>query len=442
MTGSLSLDTVSTRLHRIAELARQMPDAQLTNLAHHIDVEFLRRAYELTRKDGAAGIDGRTAKEYAQNLEGNLESLLGRFKSGTYRAPAVRRVHIPKGTGKTRPIGIPTVEDKVLQRAVSMVLTAVYEQDFSDCSYGFRPDRSAHQALQALWDGTMSMGGGWVVELDIEQFFDTLDRKHLRRFLDQRVRDGVIRRTIDKWLKAGVVEDGRLHRTIAGTPQGGVVSPLLANIYLHHVLDLWFQDMVKPALSDDAFLIRYADDAVMVFRSEHDARRVLKTLPKRFAKFGLRLHPEKTRLIPFRRPPRNRRGGKGEGSFDLLGFTHYWEFSQRGSWILRRKTSTRSLRRSLHQVWMWCRRWRHLSVAEQCRKLGRSMRGHYGYFGITGNSRALGLYRHEVRRAWRYWLARRGQRRTMPWSKFLRLEKRHPLPAPRIVHVYRFAANP
>jgi RNA-directed DNA polymerase len=249
------------------------------------------------------GVDGQTAEAYAESLEENLEDLLNRFRSGRYRAPAVRRVHIPKGDGrKTRPIGIPTFEDKVLQRSVAMVLEAVYEQDFLNCSYGFRPGRSAHMALEALWKGTMDLNGGWVLELDIESFFDTVDHDHLRSFLDQRVRDGVIRRTIGKWLKAGVLEAGVMQRNAAGTPQGGVISPLLANIYLHHVLDVWFAEVVQPRLGGRAFLVRYADDAVLVFEHASDAERVMRVIAERFGKFGLRLHPDKTRLIEFRRP--------------------------------------------------------------------------------------------------------------------------------------------
>ena len=294
MPGTSSPDCISTRLQRVAELARQAPEMVLTTLAHHIDVAFLREAYRLTRKDAAPGVDGQTAAEYAANLEANLQSLLSRLKTGTYRAPSVRRVHIPKGNGKTRPIGIPTVEDKVLQRAVVMVLNAVYEQDFLNCSYGFRPGRTALQAVQELWEGLMKMHGGWVLEADIQSFFDTLDHSHLQSFLDQRVCDGVLRRVIGKWLHAGVLEAGETTYFESGTPQGGVVSPLLANIYLHEVLDKWFEHEIKPRLEGRAFLIRYADDFVIVFSSETDARRVLTVLPKRFGKYGLTLHPEKT----------------------------------------------------------------------------------------------------------------------------------------------------
>jgi group II intron reverse transcriptase/maturase len=326
MTGTLGREIISTRQEKLAKLARIEPKRVLTTLAHHIDEVWLREAYRRTRKDGAVGVDGVTAAQYEADLEVNLASLLERFKSGRYRAPAVRRVHIPKPgkAKKTRPIGIPTLEDKVLQRAVLMVLEPVYEQDFLDCSYGFRPGRSAHQALDALWRGLMEMGGGWIIDLDIQSFFDDVDWNHLRGFLDQRVRDGVIRRAIGKWLNAGVMESGEVSHPERGTPQGGVVSPLLSNLYLHEVLDLWFEHEVKPRLRGRAFAIRFADDAALVFEREEDARRVLAVLAKRFAKYGLRLHPEKTRLVDFRRPPRA--GGSGsqrERSFGLLGFTHY-----------------------------------------------------------------------------------------------------------------------
>ena len=328
MTETPSSTSISTRLDRIATLAREAPDMALTTLAHHIDIDWLREAYARTRKDGATGVDGQTAAEYAAHLEDNLQSLLDRAKSGTYFAPPVRRVHIPKGDGsQTRPIGIPTFEDKVLQRAVAMLLEAVYEQDFLDCSYGFRPRRSAHQALERLQHEAVCMAGGWVLEVDISKFFDTLDHAHLREILRHRVRDGVLLRLIGKWLNAGVMERGELSSPTAGTPQGGVISPLLANVYLHEVLDVWFECEVRPRLRGRAALLRYADDFVVVFSCEDDARRVMGVLPKRFGKYGLTLHPDKTRLVEFRRPDhRPPQGGDGAGrpgTFDLLGFTHF-----------------------------------------------------------------------------------------------------------------------
>jgi len=343
MSERFSSGSVSTRLCRIAELARNSPAMVITTLAHNIDLAWMYEAHRQTRKSGAVGIDKVTAEQYSVDLDDNLKSLLDRFKTGTYRAPAVRRVRIPKGDGKqTRPIGIPTFEDKVLQRAVAMALEAVYEQDFSDCSYGFRPGRSAHGALEDLWKGLMGQRGGWVLDLDISKFFDSLDHRKLREILDKRVCDGVIRRAIDKWLKAGVMENGQLERPVSGTPQGGVISPILANIYLHEVLDSWFDQRVKPRLHGRAILVRYADDAVIGFTDRGDAERVLEALNKRCAEYGLELHPEKTKLVQFRRP-NGQSGGNGSdrgqkpGTFDFLGFTHYWARSRRGNWVVKRR---------------------------------------------------------------------------------------------------------
>jgi RNA-directed DNA polymerase len=440
--GRSSPETVSTRLHRIATLARQTPRMVLTTLAHHIDVELLAEAHRRTRKDGAAGVDGQTAAAYAANLGENLQSLLDRFKSGRYKAPPVKRVHIPKGDGrKTRPIGVPTFEDKVLQRAVAMVLEAVYEQDFLPCSYGFRPRRSAHQALQDTWDALMDVRGGWVLEADISSFFDTVSHCHLRSLLDQRVRDGVLRRAVDKWLKAGVLEQGAVWYPDEGTPQGGVISPLLANIYLHEVLDKWFTEEVLPRLRGRAVLIRYADDFVVVFEREQDARQVMAVLPKRFARYGLHLHPDKTRLLDFNRPT----GGKPPRgrSFDLLGFTHFWGKSRRGSWVVKRKTASSRLTRAIRKVAQWCRWNRHGPVVEQHHMLTLKVKGHYAYFGITGNGRALLSFVRQVERVWRKWLDRRSNRAKMCWDRFKRLLRIYPLPSPKIVHsVYRQAANP
>jgi RNA-directed DNA polymerase len=438
MKRASDLDNVSTKLGRIAELARRAPTMAINTLAHHIDVELLHAAYQRTRKDGARGVDGSTAADYAAHLEENLRALLDRFKSGTYFAPPIRRVHIPKGDGSTRPIGIPTFEDKVLQRAVAMVLTAVYEQDFLDCSHGFRPGRSAHDAIDALWRGLMGMGGGWVLEVDIRRFFDSVDHRHLRAILDQRVRDGVIRRMIDKWLKAGVLEEGTLWYPDAGTPQGGVISPLLANVYLHTVLDVWFEQEVRPRLRGRAIIVRYADDFVIGFEHERDARRVMDVLPKRFGRYGLTLHPEKTRLVEFRRPTGD---GKDPGSFDLLGFTHFWERSRNGSWVVKRKTSKTRFARALRRVAEWCRFNLHRPMREQHQALARKLVGHYGYFGIIGNSRSLGRFKFEVQRIWRTWLLRRSSasRPRWRWQRFNEFLRRNPLPAARVVH--RLAAN-
>jgi len=444
MTEPQTSENISTKLERIAKLAKQAPEMAFRSLAHHIDVAWLREAYRRTRKDGAPGVDGRCADEYAANLEDNLRSLLDRAKSGAYRAPPVRRVHIPKGSGsETRPIGIPTFEDKLLQRAVAMVLEAVYEQDFLDCSYGFRPRRSAHHALTVLQHQAVVMGGGWVIEVDIRKFFDTMKHDHLRSFLRRRVHDGVLLRLIGKWLKAGVLEDGGITLPTEGSPQGGVISPLLANIYLHEVLDVWFDREVRPRLSGEARLIRYADDAALLFANEEDARRVLAVLPKRFGKYGLALHPEKTRLVEFRRPDRHRPPGSSPGgTFDLLGFTHFWGVARSGKWVVKRKTAKSRFRDALKRVADWCRTHLHDPLETQWRTLGSKLRGHYGYYGIIGNFQAIARFREETRRVWQKWLNRRSQRRSMRWDRMQRLLERYPLPRARIRPALPLAANP
>jgi RNA-directed DNA polymerase len=335
----------------------------------------------------------------------------------------------------------------VLQRAVVMVLEPIYEQDFEDCSYGFRPGRSAHQALAAWRDQLIRIGGRWVIELDVQQFFERLDKAQLRTFVQRRVRDGVLLRLIGKWLNAGVLEDGAVRYPEAGTPQGGVISPLLANIYLHEVLDVWFEQDIKPRLTGPAVLVRYADDAVLGFNREEDARRVLAVLPKRFGKYGLSLHPEKTRLIDFRKPqgggptapsdpPRRR-------TFDLLGFTHYWGKSRQGYWVIKLKTATDRLSRAISRIGRWCRDHRHRPVREQHRALAQKLRGHYGYYGITGNSWMLSRFLHAVTRRWRYWLNRRSQRGRWTWERFTRFLRVCPLPPAIAVHsTWHHAANP
>jgi group II intron reverse transcriptase/maturase len=430
-------------------LAKQSPQMGFTSLAYLMDMDWLHEAFQRTRKDGAAGVDGMTATAYEADLEANLRSLLDRAKAGTYRAPPVRRVHIPKGTGsETRPIGIPTLEDKVLQRAVAMLLEPIYEQDFYDCSYGFRPGRSAHQALEALWKQTMDSHGGWILEVDIRKFFDTLDHDHLRAFLQQRVRDGVLTRLIGKWLQAGVMEDGMVTFPAAGSPQGGVISPVLSNVFLHYVLDDWFEREVKPRLRGRAYLIRYADDFVIGFSQEEDARRVLAVLPQRFSKYGLTIHPDKTRLIPFKQPSSAAPGtgvgpGTPPGTFTLLGFTHYWGRSWRGNWVVKRKTASSRLSRALRSIAQWCRWNRHQPVGEQQHTLSQKLRGHFAYYGITGNCQALSWFRYGVMRCWRKWLNRRNRERTLDWGLFNRLLERYPLPPARVVHsVYARAASP
>jgi len=444
MAGAQEPPTVSTRRQRIAELAQDKQRA-FTSLNHHLDLSWLLEAFGSTRRDGAPGVDGQTAQDYEANLVANLGSLLERAKSGTYRAPPVRRVHIPKADGsqETRPIGIPTLEDKVLQRAVVMALEPIYEQDFYDCSYGFRPGRSAHQALEDLWRQATDLEGGWVLEVDIRKFFDTLDHAHLRDLLRRRVRDGVLLRLIGKWLNAGVWEAGAVTHPATGSPQGGVISPLLANVYLHYVLDDWWFKEVKPRLKGRAFLIRYADDFVIGFEHEEDARKVREVLPKRFGKYGLTLHPDKTRLVPFRRP--RQRGDRSEpepkerpGTFDFLGFRHYWGKSKRGNAVIKRRTSASRVRRFAKAIAGWCRQNRHRPIQEQYQTLCQKLRGHYGYYGITGNYALLSRVKQIVVRVWRRWLGRRSWKSYFGWTALKGLLERLPLPAPQVVHsVYR-----
>lgn len=433
MAGRPTPRTVSTKQARIAELANQMPGTALRTLSHHMDLEWMREAYRRTRKNGAVGVDGQTADDYAKDLEDNLRSLLDRAKSGDhYRAPPVRRVHIPKGDGsQTRPIGIPTFEDKILQRAVAMLLEPLYEQDFYDFSYGFRPRKSPHDAVEALNKGLWNMRGGWVIDADIRNYFGTIDRKGLQDLVSQRVADGVVRRLIGKWLRAGVQEEGVVHHPEAGTPQGGVISPVLSNIYLHEVLDRWWAEEVVPRLRGAAFMVRFADDFVMVFAEREDAERVHKVLPKRFERYGLDLHPEKTRLIDFRRPRRDGTGPK-PGSFDFLGFTYHWGRSRRGSQSLKRETSKKRFTRGLKAITQWAKRARHVPIAKQAKTLGHKLRGHYNYYGLRGNSASIQRFAYEVRRIWKKWLGRRSQRSRMTWEKFNRLLQRYPLPPTRI----------
>lgn len=440
MRETPSSPIISPKLMRIAELAENAPDMAFTTLAHVIDMNFMRQAYLRTRRDGAVGIDGQTAEQYEVNLWDNLESLLQRAKDGTYRAPPVRRVHIPKGDGKkTRPIGIPTFEDKILQRAVATILETIYEQDFVEFSWGFRPRRSAHLAVEATRTELMQMyNGGWVLEVDIQGFFDALDHGRLREILHQRVKDGVLMRLIGKWLRAGVMEGGVVTRTSAGTPQGGVISPILANVYLHEAFDTWFVQEVLPRMLGKCFATRYADDIVIGFDCEADARRVLDVLHKRFEKFGLTLHPEKTRLVEFPRPrkgsTKRRRNETGRTSFDMLGFTLYWGRSSKGNWVVKQKTMNQRLSRAVKAIWLWCRDHRHWPVALQHAVLSRKINGHYAYYGVTHNFKALKMFRYLAERAWRFWLNRRSQHSKMSWKKFALLKKRYPLPRPRIVH--------
>ena len=431
-------ESVSTKQERIARLARENPAMAFTSLNHYLDAEWMGYAYECTRKDGAVGVDGQTAEGYALNLEHNLAALIDRLKSGRYRAPPVRRHYLAKSGGGQRALGIPSFEDKVAQRAIVMLLEPIYEQDFLPRSFGYRVGRNAHQALQVLRSQIMARRGYWVVEVDVRKYFDSIPRAELRAILARRVTDGVVRKLIDKWLKAGVLEAGQVHYPEAGTPQGGVVSPILSNVFLHHVVDEWFTQQVQPRLRGPSTLVRFCDDFVMLFAHKDDAERVLAVLGKRLGRFGLQLHPDKTRLVDFRPA-----GGPSVGedkalptTFVFLGFTHVWGVSRKGNKAVRQFTAKARLARSLKAFNQQCRRMMHWPMAAQHDRLCRMLKGHYGYFGITGNFRRLVLVYREVQWVWRRWLARRSSKSYLTWETYKRVLQRLALPLPRIVHRY------
>jgi RNA-directed DNA polymerase len=424
---------VSTKLQQIAEQAREYPEMVFTTLMHLIDVVFLAEAFHRTRKDAAPGIDGVTAEKYAENLEENLQDLHKRLRNWQYKATPVKRVWLDKDDGRKRPIGITVLEDKIVQRAVAMLMGAVYEQDFYDFSYGFREGRSPHQALHELRERCMGMNTGWIVDIDVSGCFDNIEKGKLLTVIKQRVNDGGIIRLIGKWLNAGVMEGEILTISEKGTPQGGVISPILANIYLHHVLDEWFEKEVKPRLKGQAFLVRYADDAVIGLELESDARRMLEVLPKRFERFGLTIHPQKTKLVRFIKPKQGGTG-KGNGTFDFLGFTHYWAQSRRGYWVIKRKTMRKRVRRIVKALWEWCRHNQHKPLKEQYQTLSRKLRGHYQYYGIRSNYQMLEVVLWQAEQAWRHWLNRRSRTKKMTHKEFDRLRQTYLLPRPRIVH--------
>jgi group II intron reverse transcriptase/maturase len=424
-------------------MARLNRDRVFASLHHVIDLEWMQEAYRQTRKDGTPGIDGVTAEAYEANLEANLQDLLDRIKSSRYVAPPVRRVYIPKADGSQRPLGIPTFEDKVAQRAITMLLEPIYEQDFLPCSYGFRPRRSAHDALHDLRTAFMTQGLRWVIDVDIVKYFDSISHSNLRSFLDRRVTDGVVRRMIDKWLKAGVLEDGTVSHAAEGTPQGGVISPLLANIYLHHVLDEWFEMVARPRLKGRCTLVRYADDAVMAFEDHLAAKRALAVLSKRLDRYGLTLHPDKTRFVDFRfkRPGGDRHPATDGTTFNFLGFTHVWGISRKGKNVVRQVTAKDRYARALSAVSQWCRDNRGLSIAIQHANLSKMARGHFAYYAITGNQRRIRWYLHQVARIWKKWLSRRGGGNFL-WTRLRAFLDRHPLPKARIIHKYAVTSEP
>lgn len=424
---------MSTGLLKVVERAKRDPDARFNSLAHLLNMDALRRAFGRIRKGAAEGVDGVTKEMYAEDLEQNLQRLHARLKAKQYRHQPIRRVHLPKSPGTTRPIGISCIEDKIVQGALTEVLQAIYEQDFLDCSYGFRPKRSAHDALRTLNRMVFKEGLGWILEADIQAFFDSLDRSKLREMLQNRVVDGSLLRLIGKCLRVGVLDGEQYETPEEGTTQGSRLSPLLGNIYLHHVLDKWFQAEVMPRLRGRARLIRYCDDFVIGFSNKGDADQVMAELDRRMAENGLILHPDKTRLIPFKYPRKGTPKGKASGTFDFLGFTAHWRRTPRGTWGFGLKTRTARAQRFLRTVQDWCRRHRHLPRQEQHAALARRLNGHYNYYGVNGNYWSLYQVMRQANRIWLFWLRRRSQRgKRLTWKRFNAYLAQFPLPAPRI----------
>jgi group II intron reverse transcriptase/maturase len=433
MSKPKSLESMSPGLLRVMERAKRNPQERQFSLAHLIDVDALRRAYNCIRKNAAVGVDRITKEAYGQNLEEHLEDLHGRLKSMKYRHQPIRRVHIPKDKHRTRPIGISAIEDKIVQGALSEILRAIYEQDFLECSYGFRPGRSAHDALRALKGAVRKGSVNVILEADIESFFDTLVRPNLLEMLQKRIADRSLMRLIAKCLHVGVLDGEKFTRPGEGTVQGSIISPMLGNIYLHNALDKWFEEEVKRRLNGRSFLVRYCDDFIMGFERMDDAKRVMGVLGKRLKRFGLGLHPEKTRLINFQRPSLGQMSGKGPGSFDFLGFTVYWRRNNRGrGWHMSWKTRKARLGRAMKAIYDQCRRQRYWSVPEQHKALVRRIRGHFNYFGVNDNTKSLSLIIEKVKRSWYKWLNRRSQRSRMNWNRFNDLLKDFPFPEVRV----------
>ena len=415
------------------ERARRDPHERQFALAYLIDVDALKRAYGRIRKNAAVGVDGVTKQQYGQNLEENLTDLHGRLRAMTYRHQSIRRIHIPKDKGRKRPIGISCLEDKIVQGALTEILGAIYEQDFLDSSFGFRPKRSAHDALRALYRTARQGGANVIFEADVKSFFDTVHRRTMVEMLEERIADKSFMRLVGKCLHVGVLDGQVFTRPDEGTVQGSIISPMLGNIYLHNVLDKWFEQQVKPRLTGNATLIRYCDDFIICFERMDDAKRVKGVLNKRFEKYHLSLHPDKTRLINFRRPPLDQKGGKGPGNFDFLGFTVYWRRNYKGpGWHVAARTRKARLGRAIQSAYDFCRRHRHKSVALQHKALVSRIRGHFGYFGVNDNQKSLDELVYWASKAWHKWLNRRSQRARLNWGRFKDMRKDYPLPRPKV----------
>lgn len=441
MPGTEPKEALSTELNRLSEIAARDSKVKFTSLAHLLTEDFLRGCYRELNHQAAAGIDQVSYASYGESLDQNIADLVRRLKEKRYRAYDIRRAWIPKPDGKQRPLGIPVLEDKIVQRGVAKILSAIYEQDFLDVSYGFREGLSGHDALKALELSIMSDGVEYLIDVDIKGYFDHVDHKWLMRMIRERVVDRTILRLIGKWLRAGVLEEGKRVRNEVGVPQGGVISPLLANIYLHYVLDLWITRKVRKELAGRVYLIRYGDDFVIGCTDRGDARKVWEILPDRLKQFGLELSSEKSRLIEFGKRGYLESKGKGERleTFDFLGFTHYLTRSRRGGVRLGRKTIGKRYRRTLVALSDKLRDLRNLlPFRELYRYLCRVLKGYYNYYGFAGNMATLNKFAYAIERMWSKWLNRRSQRKSFNWEEFQELLKRFPLPRPRIVKSYRW----
>ncbi|MGI6551158.1 MAG: group II intron reverse transcriptase/maturase [Syntrophomonadales bacterium] len=429
-----------TKLNRIREAAHRDKNLRFTTLMHHITTELLRNAYMALKRNAAPGIDEMTWRQYGKELEANLTNLHQSVQSGRYRAQPSKRIWLPKPDGRQRPIGIAALEDKIVQQAVVWILNQIYEEDFMGFSYGFRPGRSQHNALDALWVGITRRKVNWVLDADIRSFFDTIDHEWMMKFMEHRIADQRLLRLIRKWLRAGVSEDGQWSKTTVGTPQGAVISPILANIYLHYVLDLWAHQWRTKHAAGEVIIVRYADDVVMGFQHRKEAERFLQELGERMAKFGLELHSEKTRLIEFGRFAAENRAVRGEGkpeTFDFLGFTHICGRTRKGDrFTVRRKTIAKRLQGKVKAVREEIIRRRHDPIPEQGKWLRAVVQGHFNYFAVPGNKPAIDAFRTEVIKAWLHALRRRSQKaRNLTWERIKRLVATW-IPSARILHPY------
>ena len=430
---------LQSALERIRQVACRDKGARFTALWHHVyNVDRLREAYFSLKRNAAPGVDGETWQHYGEDLEGNLQELCTRLKRGAYRAKPVRRVYIPKADGRQRPLGVTALEDKVVQRAVVKVLNAIYESDFLGFSYGFRPGRNPHNALDALYVGIMRKRVNWMLDADIRGFFDAIDHEWLMKFVEHRIADQRVLRHIKKWLNAGVMEDGKRTQAEKGTPQGGSVSPLLANVYLHYVFDLWVHQWRKRHARGEVIIVRFADDFTVGFQYREDAERFLEELRERFQRFHLELHPEKTRLMEFGRYAAENRKRRGEGkpeSFDFLGFTHTCDKTRNGKFIVLRQTMRKRLQSKLREIKIELKRRLHHPVPEVGQRLRSVMQGHFNYYAVPRNQRKLGAFKYQVYRLWLRTLRQRSQRLRMTGERMNRLADRW-FPPIRILHPY------